>query len=121
MMSLILAELAACEIPWGKTTDRVSQHIDAARDTGVAVMKSAYVVAAVLVAGGIVALASLSQVQASAPVLGGKGDRVDARPLGATCSAHKWPYFEATCPRDPKQPFGQARQVRIVSTDQLPQ
>ena len=82
-------------------------------------MKSAYVVAAVLVFGGIVALASQSQVQASAPVLGAKGDRVDARPIGAACSAREWPYYEATCLRDAKQPFGQARQVRVVSTDRL--
>lgn len=84
-------------------------------------MKSAYVIAAVLVAGGIVALASLSQVQASAPALGAKGDRVDARPIGTACSAREWPYFEAACLRDPKQPFSQARQVRLVSTDRLPQ
>ena len=83
-------------------------------------MKSAYVVAAVLVAGGIVGLFSLSQVQASAPVLGAKGDRVYARPIGAACAAREWPYFEAACLRDPKQPFGQARQVRLVSSDRLP-
>jgi hypothetical protein len=84
-------------------------------------MKSAYVVAAALVAAGIVALPSLSQVQASAPTLGAKGDRVDARPIGTACSAREWPYFETACLRDAKQPFGQARVVRMVSTDQLPQ
>jgi hypothetical protein len=84
-------------------------------------MKSAYVIAAALVAAGIVALPSLSQVQASAPVLGAKGDRVDARPIGTACSAREWPYFETACLRDPKLPFGQARKVRLVFTDQLPQ
>jgi hypothetical protein len=83
-------------------------------------MKSAYVIAVALVAGGIVALASLSQVQASAPVLGAKGDRVDARLIGSACSAREWPYFETACLRDSAQPFGQARQVRMVSVDQLP-
>jgi hypothetical protein len=84
-------------------------------------MKSAYVIAAVLVAGGIIALASLSQVQASAPVLGAKGDRIDAHLIGAPCSAREWPYFEAACLRDATQPFGQARKVRMVSIDRLPQ
>lgn len=84
-------------------------------------MKSAYVIAAALVGAGLIALPSLSQVQASAPVLGAKGDRVDARPVGAACSAREWPYFETSCLRDPTQPFGQARKVRMVSTDRLPQ
>ena len=68
-------------------------------------MKSAYVIAAaVLVPGGVVALASLSQVQASAPVLGAKGDRVDARTdPAAACSAREWPYFEAACLRQSAQ------------------
>jgi hypothetical protein len=83
-------------------------------------MKSAYVIAAVLVAGGIVALSSLSQVQASALVFGVKADRVDARPVGTACSAREWPYFEASCLRDSARPFGQARQVRMVSVDHLP-
>jgi hypothetical protein len=84
-------------------------------------MKSAYVIAAALVAGAIVALSGLSQVQASAPVFGVKGDRVDARLIGTACSAREWPYFEAACLRDPAQPFGQARKVRRVSVDYLPQ
>jgi hypothetical protein len=84
-------------------------------------MKSAYVIAAALVAGSIVALSSLSQVHASAPVFGVKGDRVDARPIGPACSAREWPYFETSCLRDPAHAFGQARQVRMVSIDQLPQ
>lgn len=84
-------------------------------------IKSAYVIAAALVATGLIALPSLSQVQASVPVLGAKGDRADARPVGTACSAREWPYFETACLRDPTQPFGQARQVRLVSTDRLPQ
>jgi len=84
-------------------------------------IKSAYVIAAALVAAGMLALPSLSQVQASAPVLGAKGDRADARPIGTACSAREWPYFETACLRDPSHPFGQARQVRIVSVDRLAQ
>ena len=83
--------------------------------------RSAYVVAAALVAAAMVALTSLSQVQASAPVLGAKGDRVDARAIGSNCSAREWPYYETACLRDAAQPFGQARNVRMVSIDRLPQ
>jgi hypothetical protein len=80
------------------------------------------VVGAAIGAACLVAVPSLSQqVQASAPTLGAKGDRVDARPLGAACSQHEWPYYEAACLRDAKNPFGEARAVRIVSTDHLPQ
>ena len=84
-------------------------------------MKSAYVIAAALLAAGIVALPIMSQVQASAPILGAKGDRVDSRLIGTACSAREWPYFETACLRDPKLPFGQARKVRQVSIDRLPQ
>jgi hypothetical protein len=95
--------------------------MEAVWDRGVAMMKSAFVIAAALVAAGLIALPSLSQVQASAPVLVAKGDRVDARPIGPSCSAREWPYFETSCLRDAKQPFGQARQVRLVSIDRLSQ
>jgi len=84
-------------------------------------MKSAYVIAAALLAAGIVTLPVMSQVQASAPILGAKGDRVDTRPTGTACSAREWPYFETACLRDPKLPLGQARKVRQVSIDKLPQ
>ena len=84
-------------------------------------MKSAYVIAAALLAAGIVALPIMSQVQASAPILGAKGDRVDSRPIGTACSAHEWPYFETACLRDQTRPFGQARKVRQVTIDQVPQ
>ncbi len=80
------------------------------------------IVGAAIAAVCLVAVLGLSQqVQASAPTLGAKGDRIDARPLGTACSQHEWPYFEAACLRDAKYPFGQARQVRIVTTDHLPQ
>jgi hypothetical protein len=82
-------------------------------------IKTAYVVAAAVIAAIIVAVPSLSMVQARGPALGVKGDRVDARPLGAACSQREWPYFESSCLRDAKNPFGEARQVRIVTTDRL--
>lgn len=82
-------------------------------------IKTAYVVAAAVIAAVIVAMPSLSMVQARAPALGVKGDRVDARPLGSACSQREWPYFETSCLRDAKNPFGEARQVRTVTTDRL--
>ncbi len=84
-------------------------------------IKSAYVIAAMLIAAALVSLPSLSaQVQAFAPVSGAKADRWDARPLGSACSRREWPYFEAGCLRDARHPDGVARAVRVVSTDRLP-
>jgi hypothetical protein len=83
--------------------------------------KSIYAVtAAAAVAAAFVVLTSLSpQVQAHGPVYGVKADRADARPIGAQCSQREWPYFEASCLRDPRHPFGQARQARIIPLDRL--
>lgn len=84
-------------------------------------IKSAYSIAAAFIIASIICLPNLvAQVQAYGPTLGAKGDRVDARPLGTACSQNEWPYFEASCLRNAKNPFGQARQVRIVTTDRLP-
>ena len=82
-------------------------------------LKTAYAIAAAaIVAGAFVAFLSLAmQVEANAHVPGAKGDRADTRPLAADCSERAWPYFEASCLRDTRNPLGQARQVRIVSTD----
>jgi hypothetical protein len=49
-----------------------------------------------------------------------KGDRLDIRPLGTACSQSAWPYFETNCLRDTNQAAGQARTVRLVTTDRLP-
>lgn len=78
------------------------------------------VAAAALVAGAITILPGASErVVASAPLNSGKGDRIDARPLGPKCSQQAWPYFEAGCLRDSRRPMGQAAPVRIVTTDRL--
>ena len=50
-----------------------------------------------------------------------KADRADMRPLAGKCSENAWPYFEASCLRDTRNPFGKAREVRIVSPDRLTQ
>jgi hypothetical protein len=76
--------------------------------------------AAAAIAAVLVTLPTFSQqVQAYGPTLGAKGDRIDARPAGAKCQ-HEWPYFEASCLRDARRPFGQARQVRVIPLDRLP-
>ncbi len=57
------------------------------------------------------------KVSASAPLNSGKGDRLDVRVVGPACSEQAWPYFEATCTKDRRQPMSQAKPARIVSPD----
>ena len=78
------------------------------------------IVAAAIVSAAFLAFLSLSMnLEANAHVPGLKGDRADMRPLAANCSQHAWPYFEASCLRDPNKPFGQTRDVRLISTDRF--
>ena len=73
---------------------------------------------AALIASAVTILPSFSdKVVASAPIHSGKGDRLDARPLGIRCSEKAWPYFEANCLRDGRTPLGQAKAARIVTAD----
>jgi hypothetical protein len=46
-----------------------------------------------------------------------KADRIDFRPLGTACSQNAWPYFEANCLRDRNQAQGEARTVRVITTN----
>jgi hypothetical protein len=79
-------------------------------------LKILYVIsAAALVAACFAGLSA--QVEARAPVIGAKADRLDARPLANACSQQAWPHFEASCLRDARNPQGQARDVRVVSAD----
>lgn len=48
-----------------------------------------------------------------------KGDRLDARPYGQTCSQAAWPYYEAHCLRNTVGATRAAQPVRIVTTDRL--
>jgi hypothetical protein len=76
------------------------------------------VVLAALIAGAVTILPSFSEpVVASAPIHSGKGDRLDARPLGIQCSERAWPYFEAKCLRDGRAPLANVKAARIVSAD----
>ena len=49
-----------------------------------------------------------------------KTDRLDYRPLGSECTERAWPYYGANCLIDRTQAAGQARTVRLVTTDRLP-
>jgi hypothetical protein len=84
-------------------------------------LKAIYsVAAAAIVAAAFAAALSVpAQVEARGSVPGIKADRADARPLAGDCSQNAWPYFEAACLRDTRNAFGQARDVRLVSTDRL--
>ena len=64
-----------------------------------------------------VALSLSAEVEARGSVPDEKADRADARPLACAFSGNAWPYFEAACLRDARNPFGQARDVRLVSFD----
>jgi hypothetical protein len=79
-------------------------------------LKTVYaIVAAAIIAACLVLAPSLSpQVEAGAPSATGKSDRADARPLAGDCSERPWPYMEANCLRDTRNPFGTAREVRFV-------
>lgn len=75
---------------------------------------------AAIVAAALVAFPSLSpQVEASSPVPGAKGDRADIRPLGVDCAQKAWPYFDAACMRDARNPLLQPTQVRVVTADRI--
>jgi len=45
------------------------------------------------------------------PVLAGD---LRSHPTGSSCSGRAWPYYDARCVRDLRQPDGRARAVRIV-------
>jgi len=80
------------------------------------------IVTAAIVAAAFVAFPNLTQPeQARAAVFATKGDRADTRPLALACSQNAWPYFESSCLRDTRNTFSEARSVRIVTADRLPQ
>jgi hypothetical protein len=57
-------------------------------------------------------------IASSAPLA--KADRLELAPA-TDCSQQAWPYFDANCLRNRTPTAGQARTVRRVSTDRLPQ
>lgn len=74
------------------------------------------VAAAALVAAAITLFPSLSpRVEASTPVPVTKGDRLDIRAIGPSCSEQAWPYYETGCLR--RRIGGARRAVRVVTSD----
>ena len=82
-------------------------------------LKTIYAIAAaaVLAAVFVTTLSLSPQVEARGSQPGVRADRADTRPLAKDCSKQAWPYFEASCLRDTRNPYGKARQVRLVSAD----
>jgi hypothetical protein len=81
-------------------------------------LKTLYaVIAAAIVAACLTLAPSLSPEVDAAAGPGPKADRADARPLTTDCSEKAWPYVEASCLRDARNPYGQAREVRFVPLD----
>ena len=79
-------------------------------------LKTVYAIAAaaIVAASFWAPSASRPQLEARGWCRASKADRADMRPLAHECSQHAWPYFEAACLRDTRNPFGQARDVRLV-------
>jgi hypothetical protein len=79
------------------------------------------IAAAALGAAVMLALPGFSpQVEAGIANPAVKTDRLDYRPRGPECTQQTWPYYRAECLRDRTQASGEARVVRLVSTDRLP-
>ena len=82
-------------------------------------IKTVYAIAVAAVAAAcFVAFPSLSfQVEANPSMLAAKGARADVRPLGTDCGQKAWPYFDAACLRDVRNPMVTPRDVRFVTSD----
>jgi hypothetical protein len=80
---------------------------------------SAVAVAAFIAAALTILPGFAPQVEASTPQPLAKGDRLDVHQVGASCSEHAWPNFEASCLRavGTKSPI---RQARLVTADRTP-
>jgi hypothetical protein len=72
-------------------------------------------VAAAVIAGGLVAFPGLS-ASVSAGTVAHKGDRLDLSLRMASCRQMAWPYYDQSCRKDAGRP---ARPVRLVTTDRI--
>ena len=80
----------------------------------------AAILAAALLAGFAVTIIPGLSSNVEAHMLAAKGDRLDLKTYGAACATRAWPHFETACLRDTASPTREARPVRVVSTDRLP-
>jgi hypothetical protein len=60
-----------------------------------------------------------SQVDSGIASAAVKADRLDIAARATGCSQFARPYYDSTCLYDGRRPGGEAREVRLVSTDQL--
>lgn len=74
-------------------------------------------VSAALIAGVVALFLGMTPAVEAHSLPSAKGDRLDAKPYGASCSEQSWPYYEASCLRNMVTPTREARQVRVVSVD----
>jgi hypothetical protein len=78
------------------------------------------VAAAAFGAAMVLALPGFSpEVEARTPAPVVKSDRLDIAPAAPSCTQQAWPYYQASCLRDRNQPNGQARTVRLITTDRV--
>jgi hypothetical protein len=91
-----------------------------ANRVGVMVKLVAAVLTAAFLAGLIVTIIPAFSSKVEAHMLAPKGDRLEVKTYGTACSTRAWPHFETTCLRDIASPTREARPVRVVSTDRLP-
>lgn len=76
--------------------------------------------AAALGAALLLAMPGFSpEVEARTPPAAVKSDRLDIRPVAGPDCQQAWPYYEASCLRDPQHAGQSGRHVRIVSTDRF--
>ena len=80
---------------------------------------SAVAIAAFIAAALTVLPGFAPQVEASVPVALAKGDRLDIKQVGRSCSEQAWPNFEASCLRAAtgKQAV---REARLVTANRMP-
>ena len=76
---------------------------------------SAIAVAAFIAAALTVLPGFAPSVEASVPVALAKGDRLDIKPVGRSCSEQAWPNFEASCLRNAEARMAQIREARLVT------
>jgi hypothetical protein len=79
------------------------------------------IAAAALGAAVVMVLPGFSpSVEAGTTAPAVQADRLDSPAPGRACTQQAWPYYAPDCLRDRTQASGEARVVRLVSTDRLP-
>jgi hypothetical protein len=69
---------------------------------------------AALLLGAVLLVSGATTTEAVSSPVSIKGDRLDAKPFGASCSQASWPYYEAGCLRSTVTPSRTVQPMRIV-------